>query len=118
MKEHTKAIQPPATEASRAHNCSPTCGLTPFRFSHGTTIKPTRKDSAMRKQIVMEMIKHRLQLVAARTMFCAVLAGAVFPCAQATTITVTNTEDGGPGSLRAALAAANDGDSIDATGVS
>src|SRR5262249_23584395 len=118
MKEHTKAIQPPATEASRAHNCSPTCGLTPFRFSHGTTIKPTRKDSIMRKQIGLKRIKHRLQLVAARTMFCAALAGAVFPCAKATTISVTNTNDSGPGSLRAALAAANDGDTIDATGIS
>jgi len=32
--------------------------------------------------------------------------------AQATTITVTNTNDGGPGSLRQALADANDGDTI------
>src|SRR6201987_6421652 len=34
------------------------------------------------------------------------------------TITVTNTNDSGPGSLRDALAVANDGDTIDATGVS
>jgi len=33
-------------------------------------------------------------------------------------ITVTNTNDSGPGSLRNALAIANDGDTIDATGVS
>src|SRR4029077_18263988 len=33
-------------------------------------------------------------------------------------IVVTNTDDSGPGSLRDALAAANDGDTIDATGVS
>src|SRR5262245_456054 len=33
-------------------------------------------------------------------------------------ILVTNTNDSGPGSLRDALAAANDGDTIDATGVS
>src|SRR5438132_2256262 len=39
-------------------------------------------------------------------------------CAYATTITVTNTNDSGPGSLRNALAIANDGDRIDATGVS
>jgi hypothetical protein len=32
-------------------------------------------------------------------------------------IVVTNTNDNGPGSLRAALAVANDGDTIDATGV-
>src|SRR5262249_19015780 len=36
----------------------------------------------------------------------------------ATIIVVTNTTDTGPGSLRDALAAANDGDTIDATGVS
>ena len=38
--------------------------------------------------------------------------------ADATTIMVTNTNDNGPGSLRQALAEANDGDIIDATGVS
>ena len=38
--------------------------------------------------------------------------------ARATTISVTNTNDSGPGSLRQALAIANDGDTIDATGVS
>ena len=38
--------------------------------------------------------------------------------ARATTILVTNTNDNGPGSLRQALADANDGDTIDATGVS
>ena len=37
---------------------------------------------------------------------------------RANTITVTNTSDNGPGSLRQALADANDGDVIDATGVS
>jgi hypothetical protein len=37
---------------------------------------------------------------------------------QATIIPVTNTNDSGPGSLRQALAAANNGDTIDATGVS
>jgi hypothetical protein len=36
----------------------------------------------------------------------------------ANVILVTNTNDSGPGSLREALAAANDGDTIDATGVS
>jgi hypothetical protein len=36
----------------------------------------------------------------------------------AATIAVTNTNDSGPGSLRNALAVANDGDTIDATGVS
>src|ERR1700746_554557 len=37
--------------------------------------------------------------------------------AQATIIPVTNTNDSGPGSLRQALAIANDGDTIDATGI-
>ena len=41
--------------------------------------------------------------------------GHAFP---ANTIVVTNTSDSGPGSLRNALAIANDGDTIDATGVS
>jgi hypothetical protein len=38
--------------------------------------------------------------------------------AGANIITVTNTNDSGPGSLRQALATANDGDTIDATGIS
>ena len=38
--------------------------------------------------------------------------------AHATVIIVTNTNDSGPGSLRQALAIANDGDTIDATGIS
>jgi hypothetical protein len=38
--------------------------------------------------------------------------------ADANIITVTNTNDSGPGSLRQALAIANDGDTIDATGIS
>jgi hypothetical protein len=42
-------------------------------------------------------------------------AGSALP---ATTIVVTNTNDSGSGSLRDALAIANDGDTIDATGVS
>ena len=41
--------------------------------------------------------------------------GHAFP---ANTIVVTNTSDSGPGSLRDALAIANDGDTIDATGIS
>lgn len=40
------------------------------------------------------------------------------PAAPANIIVVTNTNDSGPGSLRDALAVANDGDTIDATGVS
>ena len=37
---------------------------------------------------------------------------------EAATIPVTNTADNGPGSLRAAIAGAANGDTIDATGVS
>src|SRR5262245_3812607 len=40
------------------------------------------------------------------------------PAGQANVIVVTNTNDSGPGSLRDALGVANDGDTIDATGVS
>ena len=43
---------------------------------------------------------------------------AVAISAHADTIVVTNTNDSGPGSLRQALAVANDGDTIDATGIS
>jgi hypothetical protein len=47
----------------------------------------------------------------------ALLCAAAIP-AEATIIPVTNTNDSGPGSLRQAFAIANDGDTIDATGVS
>jgi len=46
------------------------------------------------------------------------LACALTIPAHATTIIVTNTNDNGSGSLRQALAIANDGDTIDATGIS
>src|SRR5437899_7629306 len=46
-----------------------------------------------------------------------VLCWVIVP-AGASIIPVTNTNDSGPGSLRQALAIANDGDTIDATGVS
>jgi hypothetical protein len=45
-------------------------------------------------------------------------AGSRDSAAPGNIILVTNTNDSGPGSLRAALAVANDGDTIDATGVS
>ena len=44
---------------------------------------------------------------------CAIATGA-----HATTLIVSNTNDSGPGSLRQALTDANDGDTIDATGIS
>ena len=49
---------------------------------------------------------------------CLTLACALTIPAHATTIIVSNTNDGGPGSLRQALVDANDGDTIDATGIS
>src|SRR5882757_9959299 len=49
---------------------------------------------------------------------CLTLACALTIPAYATTITVTNTNDNGVGSLCQALANANDGDTIDATGIS
>jgi hypothetical protein len=50
------------------------------------------------------------------TLLCAAMAGV--QSARAATITVTNTNDSGPGSLRQALADAYYGDTIDASGVS
>ena len=49
---------------------------------------------------------------------CIALQCGITTAARATVIPVTNTNDSGPGSLRQALALANDGDTIDATGVS
>jgi hypothetical protein len=49
---------------------------------------------------------------------CLTFGCALAISAQATIIIVSNTNDGGPGSLRQALAIANDGDTIDATGIS
>ena len=49
---------------------------------------------------------------------CLILTCAFTISAPATTIVVNNTNDNGPGSLRQALVNANNGDTIDATGVS
>ena len=49
---------------------------------------------------------------------CLTLTCVATICTNATIIPVTNTNDSGPGSLRQALVEANDGDTIDATGVS
>jgi hypothetical protein len=49
---------------------------------------------------------------------CLTFACALTISAHATTIIVSNSNDSGPGSLRQALAIANDGDIIDATGIS
>ena len=60
-------------------------------------------------------MKMRISLIAA---FLLVAQASLPVVAQAATITVSNTGDSGAGSLRAALASAADGDTIDATGVS
>ena len=49
---------------------------------------------------------------------CVTLLCITSSSARANIITVTNTNDSGPGSLRDALAIANDGDTIDATSIS
>src|SRR6266567_6405085 len=49
---------------------------------------------------------------------CLILVCAFTISAHATTIIVSNTNDNGPGSFRQALVDANDGDTIDATGIS
>jgi hypothetical protein len=49
---------------------------------------------------------------------CLTLACALAIPAHATTLIVSNTNDNGPGSLRQALASANEGDTIDATSIS
>ena len=48
---------------------------------------------------------------------CLILACALTTTVNATTIMVSNTNDSGPGSLRQALLNANNGDTIDATGI-
>src|SRR5438094_5211040 len=55
----------------------------------------------------------RSRLCKLRVLFCLALLCAIPICGHASPITVTNTNDSGPGSLRQALADANDGDTID-----
>src|SRR5438874_298961 len=52
------------------------------------------------------------------TRICSALICALGISANANNITVTNTNDSGPGSLRQALADAHDGDTVEATGIS
>src|SRR5690242_19642880 len=54
----------------------------------------------------------------ARILIAVVLLTVGISPLHAATITVTTTNDSGPGSLRGALASAADGDTIDASGVS
>jgi hypothetical protein len=73
----------------------PVC-VSPFAFAQRNTTKP-RRGQVWRRE-------HRI--------------GERDRALPANIILVTNTNDSGPGSLRAALAVANDGDTIDATGIS
>jgi hypothetical protein len=73
----------------------PVC-VCPFAVAQRNATKPKRGQVRQREQRIGER-RHAL---------------------PANTIVVTNTNDSGPGSLRQALADANDGDTIDATGVS
>ena len=66
----------------------------------------------------MRLILHRLPAVGVSlllALLCSALAGArdFHGPNAATTIIVTNINDSGPGSLRQAIAIANDGDTID-----
>ncbi len=56
-------------------------------------------------------MKHTTRILSLFTLLCAAIAS--LQIVHAATITVTNTNDGGSGSLRQALADANDGDTID-----
>ena len=60
----------------------------------------------------------RITFCAGFATICVALLSVIGNPAQANVIPVTNTNDSGPGSLRQALAIANDGDTIDATGIS
>lgn len=81
-----------------------------------TQLKPTRpRITSTSAGLLIRLKTYRVRV------FGLIFAGATLLStsgASADTITVINTNDSGPGSLRQALAAANDGDMIDATGLS
>src|SRR5437016_2051876 len=63
----------------------------------------------------MRLLLRRFPILGGLQLFallCAATAGAEYLRGRAATIIVTTTADSGPGSLRAAIAAANDGDTI------
>jgi len=62
---------------------------------------------------VKELVKYKSTSQPAMVRICLALTCAVATSAYANIITVTNTNDSGPGSFRQALADANDGDTID-----
>ena len=62
---------------------------------------------------VLEILVYAVKAAA----ICLTLTCVATICAHATVIPVTNTNDSGPGSLRQALATADDLDTIDATGI-
>src|SRR5437016_13583507 len=63
-------------------------------------------------------MKPRITFCIRLAAICVALLSAIGKPAHAAIIPVTNTNDSGPGSLRQALAIANNGDTIDATGIS
>jgi hypothetical protein len=65
-------------------------------------------NAAMNRRLICWLAPYDLHVLTCVGLFCAM----VIP-ANAATITVTNTNDSGPGSLRQALADANDGDTIE-----
>jgi hypothetical protein len=64
-----------------------------------------------------EILRYKNVITIKAGAICLSLACALTISAHAATIIVSNTNDSGPGSLRQALAIANDGDTIDAAGV-
>src|SRR5262245_5940918 len=63
-------------------------------------------------------MKIRIKPMTLALVACLALLAAAPANLHAATITVTNTADGGPGTLREALSIATDGDTVDATAVS
>src|SRR5438552_14713642 len=86
----------------------------------------TRSDGSLRQQLcyfeMVAILVHfcgtgRVRNIKSATI-CLTLACVLTIPARATTVIVSNTNDNGPGSLRQALADANDGDTIDAMRIS
>ena len=72
-----------------------------------------RNREVISKKAAVNRMKTSTTFIMKSAASCVALAFAVVTSIQADTITVTNTNDSGPGSLRQALADASDGDTID-----
>src|SRR4051812_9659593 len=91
-------------------SCPPHAGFTvpnPFHPSFSNFARRSRHCTVDLHLVLMNKRGRRIRFVAASLLFFAVALAA-----RATTIVVTNTNDSGPGSLRQALADANNGDTI------